>query len=167
MTHQELTAYLEHVAYEVTGVVTAYIRMANLNQFGQYHPLGTQGETNDCLDLMALHFRNLHEFFCDQPHRGYVRARDYTPSFTAKRNNSLLKKANIQVSHLTEERHVIAQDPKRKEWNPNDVMKWLAEILHGWSAELDQGYSVELQRQLGQVQYFIDQYQTQVESGRV
>lgn len=167
MTHEELVAYLEHVAYEITGVVTSYILMSKINEYGKSHPIGEVGETNDCLDLMALHFRNLHEFFCDSPRTGYVRAVNYTPSFTLPRNNSLISKANLQTAHLTEERHRIAQDHQRKSWNPNEVMKWLVTTTDQWMDNLEQDYLIALQQQLRSAQGFIDWYRDQIDNGAV
>jgi len=120
-----LIEYIEHIAYEMTGLIVSYIRLVNIGKYGEYHPLGIQGEKNDCLDLMTLHFRNLYEFFCFPSKKGYVRAVDYCSQFQAKTNDWFNQKANNQVSHLTVKRHELAKDFSTKSWNSNEVMKWL------------------------------------------
>lgn len=162
-----LVAYIEHITYEITGVVTSYMRLTKLDEFGKFHPIGKQGEQNDSLDLMTLHFRNLYEFFCYLPKTGYVRAVNYVPAFIASGDTKLIEKVNNQVSHLTERRHEIAQEFATKAWDANELMKWLICSLKAWQDQLDSKYNTELCNNLSPVQGFIDWYSTQIKQGKL
>lgn len=148
---QYLEAYLEHVAYEIAGLISSYIQMQNMTQLELIHPLGDQGVENDNLDLMSLHFRNLYEFFCCDPSKSYLRATHYAPAFKGKANNDLIHKANNQVSHLTEERHRLAQTKESKQWAPDEVVNWLVVNFIPWYALLDITYQNKLKNLLGPI----------------
>lgn len=162
-----LLEYLEHVSYEIIGVVTSYIRLTKLSEYGAFHPIGEQGEKNDSLDLMTLHFRNLVEFFCYAPKKDCVRASDYVKNFKFKIDAKLVEKVNNQVSHLTVKRHEIAGDFSTKSWDPNDIMKWLLSAFNAWRDDLDDKYRKEINDRLLVIKDFLDWYEDQVNQGVV
>lgn len=166
MTNEFLKEYLEHISYEIEGLVSSYIQMTQINKRSKTHPFDIQGQKNDCLDLMALHFRNLYEFFCYVPHKGYIRASSYSPGFKGSANNFLINKANNQVSHFTEERHKISKKYSSKAWDSNDVMKWVVKHIDSWSSSLENDYREEFQKRLAPVDPFIKWYRDQIDQGK-
>ena len=146
-----LNEYLEHVAYEIAGTLSAYLQMGNIEVLEKVHPMGHRGVTNDTLDLMALHFRNLYEFFCYPPNDDYVRVSDYTPEFKALPKKDLIHKANNQVSHLTKERHEIAQTLETKSWRPKEIIDWLSSTVISWQHHLSQAQQLRLKELLGEL----------------
>lgn len=166
-SEQFLLEYLEHISYEIIGVVTSYIRLSKLSEYGACHPIGEQGEKNDSLDLMTMHFRNLVEFFCYASKKDCVRASDYVKNFTFKIDAKLIEKVNNQVSHLTVKRHELAGDFSTKSWDPNDIMKWLLSAFNAWRKDLGDKYRKEINNRTLVIKDFLDWYEDQVRQGVV
>lgn len=162
-----LHEYLEHISYEITGLFSSYLKMTKINEYGKFNPMGVQGETNDCLDLMALHFRNLYEFFCFPKKTGYVRASNYVTGFRGSANIRLINKANNQVSHFTKKRHELAQNYNTKSWEPNEVVKWTIKHLDEWRDSLQESYGTELDKRLLPIEPFLLWYKGEMAKGLV
>lgn len=162
-----LHEYLEHISYEIIGLFSSYIKMTKIDELGNLNPMGIQGEKNDCLDLMALHFRNLYEFFCFPQKTGYIRAVDYEASFQGSVDIRLIDKANNQVSHLTKKRHELAQNYDTKSWEPNEVIKWTINQLEEWRGSLQELYNIELNERLMPIEPFMRWYKGRMAEGAV
>jgi len=156
MTKEFLTEYLEHISYEIEGLVSSYMQMSEISDRSKTHPFELQGQKNDCLDLMALHFRNLYEFFCFAPKENYVRATDYIIDFKGNSDSYLINKANNQTSHFTKQRHELAKEHASKSWDPNSVMKWFVVNFDKFIDGLTENYKLELSKRLVLVVPFIE-----------
>ncbi len=162
-----LCKYLEHFSYEAQGLIAAYYRMTKIEDSARTNLFGKQGETNDALDLMAVHFRNLYEFFCEPIKSDYIRAKHYVTDFNGHQpRKELILKVNNQVSHLTAVRQTIAELPK-KAWDPNEVMKWFLQNYDNWRCQLEPKYVESLDSWMVSVADWLSFYRSEVENKRV
>jgi hypothetical protein len=124
MTDDELSAYsAEHLMHELS-------MLWELAEILPSRKAGT--ETSALLESFAVHLRNLIEFFCYPRKGGYVRAGHFFddpgkwPRTLTPELKKLLKRANTEVSHLTE--HRVDGNPPQKEWDVGGMVTVIEKI---------------------------------------
>ncbi|MGC1499272.1 MAG: hypothetical protein WA800_04675, partial [Terriglobales bacterium] len=89
-------------------------------------------ETSALLESFAVHLRNLIEFFAYPKKGGYVRAGNFFdepdawPLAQSPELDKLSKRANEQVTHLTENR--VSGNPPEKEWNVGEMVQVIDKV---------------------------------------